>query len=433
MKKYNFNPYQQLTRFGDFFELTPLHLRHVVPGTNYGMEMSARFESDIWAKPLRNMADVQILSFYVPYRLLSEDFANAISDPDFTYTVPFELEANTAAREWLFEPVGEPKRTAWASLAYQMIWNKFFRDQPQSELTHTDTAGEITGTVSAPQSCAYKPDQEILRALDDPQHYDATIDTSGASTTPSAIRAAFADEQWHRIRSMYGEKYSDYLRALDVKTNWSVNDEPELLGVSQHHLKITEIENTNLATFPLTAPMGYKQGFYDHVCKHKFGGKFFPEHGLVMTLALPRMRLPLTIGQGITPNDWINIEDYWSPQHDQEILETIPTSQSSLFLGATSDVQTFKYDYYRSGQDFIDTRLDTAIDSNTAFRALDLAALSDAWKYRLVDRSDVQNYQTLLWPKAGTPALGWQYQMTSKVQESIKTPVRPPQSSKIVR
>ena len=152
-----------------------------------------------------------------------------------------------------------------------------------------------------------------------------------------------------------------------------------------------------------------------------------------MTLALPRMRLPLTIGQGITPNDWINIEDYWSPQHDQEILETIPTSQSSVFLGATSDVQTFKYDYYRSGQDFIDTRLDTAIDSNTAFRALDLAALSDAWKYRLVDRSDVQNYQTLLWPKAGTPALGWQYQMTSKVQESIKTPVRPPQSSKIVR
>lgn len=217
-----------------------------------------------------------------------------------------------------------------------------------------------------------------------------------------------------------------------MSTNWAVQDEPELLAVSNHGLKIHEISNTNLGTFP-SNPMGYKQGYYDQVLKHSYKGKFFPEHGLVMTVVLPRMRLPLTIGQGVTPNDWINIEDYWSPQHDQEVLETIPTTQSSLFLGSSVDVNTFKYDYYRSGQDFIDTRLDIAIDSNTAFRALDFAALSDPWKYRLVDRSDIQNYQTVLWAKAGTPTIGWQYQATTKVSESIKTPVRPPQSSKVVR
>ena len=131
-----------------------------------------------------------------------------------------------------------------------------------------------------------------------------------------SLRAAVAKDNFNKARKYYGERYVDFLAAMGVRTGWQIHDEPELVKKSSQTLlqSVTKTTNDDSA---VSAYVGELKGNFATKHKHALRRKFFPEHGLVMTLAA--WKVEKLIADSQPPwNNHITQQDYWSPEYDAE-------------------------------------------------------------------------------------------------------------------
>lgn len=152
-KKYSLSHYKLLTM--DMGNLIPVSWYETLPGDTIQQSSSALIRVSPLLSPVMHPVMVRIHHFYVPYRLLWEDFEDFITGgPDGT-SVPVRPYKNATVTEGsLHDYLGIPPGTTgiqWSCLphrAYQLIWNEFYRDQDLASEAGFDTSSGYDGTTS---------------------------------------------------------------------------------------------------------------------------------------------------------------------------------------------------------------------------------------------------------------------------------------------
>lgn len=174
--KFNLSHYKLLSC--DQGDLVPIGLTEVLPGDTFDHSASALIRTSPLATPVMHPVRARIHHFFVPHRLVWEDWEKFITGgPDGLDASVFPTITTTAGTgysvgslgDFLGVPPGVPSLevSALPFRAYALIFNEFFRDQDLvNPLTIDLTSGPDTTTNIALQKAAWERDRFTLARLE---------------------------------------------------------------------------------------------------------------------------------------------------------------------------------------------------------------------------------------------------------------------------
>ena len=151
----------------DMGELIPCGLLEVLPGDTIQMATSALVRASALLSPVMHPVHVRVHHWYVPLRLIWEDFEEFITggpdgmDATVFPTISWPSVLVGTLPDYLGMPLSASAITASALpfRAYNLIWNEWYRDQDlQSPLGIDFGSGNDTGTVGTLQNVAWEKD-----------------------------------------------------------------------------------------------------------------------------------------------------------------------------------------------------------------------------------------------------------------------------------
>jgi len=337
----------QKTTFTVISRLTPLGYMHVVPGETVSGNVSFRNMS---APTVRNMLTrtyADYYAFYCPYRLIDASW------PDFISGVTDVHPAGVAGRFTTnFEPrvtkstlgVGNPadENTPWKRGCYNLVYRDYF----------AKNKSEITDVLQLTTHAVFQRPSTFEVA--EPVKPDAgtTVDTSGATLAVDDIRKAFAEDQFAKMRQFYGQRYTDYLLAMGVKTPWTLLDEPESIGQLHTDLPYRMINNTSPddPAGPDIQNLGFNAGYFSGRGTLRMKRTFIPEHGIIGWYGCVRVD-PLVPESPTSPEDSFSTrEEYFSPEFESEKIQKYSNQLlESDNVNFELDLERPKYDQHRKG------------------------------------------------------------------------------------
>jgi len=413
----------------DMGKLYPIFCEEMVPGDFFqlGNESIIRFQPLV--APFLHEVNVYIHVFFVPYRVLWDEWEDFISwpegDPDPPVLPDWAPTINTTGSLWdyLGFPVGVDPDGAYPldfpRIAYNMIWNEYYRDQNLQEEIEFDNevilnrnwekdyftsslpfqtkgtapalpiAGSATALWPAPvfasvgnmsyNTLAGVPSDAGTRAVLN----NNTIDLSTASTFDiSDLRLAFQVQKWMERNARAGTRYTEFLKAhFGVSPRDERLQRPEYVGGSKNPVIVSEVLQTS--STDVTSPQGNLAGHGIGVNNAYLGKYHAQEFGLIMGLmsVMPRPAYQ----QGIN-RQWLRKTkfDFYFPEFanlseqgviQAEIFATdVPAENNTLFgYQGRYDEMRYKpnmvvaqmrdvYDYWHLGRIF-----DTAPALNSDF------------------------------------------------------------------
>lgn len=170
MKRNKFNLSYTKLLTCDMGELVPIGLTEVLPGDTVQQTTSALIRCAPLLAPVMHPVRVALHHWYVPHRLIWEDFEDFITGgPDGLNASVFPTitigGGSGAAIGSLADYLGVPtginniECSALPFRAYASIWNEFYRDQDlQTELVIDETSGPDTTTSVALQNADWEKD-----------------------------------------------------------------------------------------------------------------------------------------------------------------------------------------------------------------------------------------------------------------------------------
>lgn len=149
--KHDLSHYKQFTC--NQGELVPIAVQEVLPGDSFQMSTNALVRLSPLVAPVMHPVHATIQHFFVPYRLVMDDWESFITggetgaDATTFPTINITPSAGTLA-DYFGLPLGTAiDVNALPFRAYSLIWNEFFRDQDlQTALTIDTTDGADTTT-----------------------------------------------------------------------------------------------------------------------------------------------------------------------------------------------------------------------------------------------------------------------------------------------
>lgn len=278
MRRFNYGQNFQAINSSNFTWLTPLGTVEVAPGET----MRGKFTTEVWSdttnRPIMNRMYYDTFAFYIPYRLLWDRWVDFITEREEGLIEP----GTTGTSRFFFEsPVTTPDGCrAWNRRAYNLIFNKYFKAPFQPEV---DQDNDIA------LRCPVRPTTFHEANSPDAQE-SVAVQVVDGSFTVDEFRIAAAQDRFDRARAYYGDKYVDYLMTLGVKTNWAINDEPELIGKAARDFVY---HNTNATLTEQGDPtpdqfLGDSAGYFKTRVGCKIRNTFCPEHGLIFMVGVAR-------------------------------------------------------------------------------------------------------------------------------------------------
>lgn len=170
MKRSKFNLSYTKLLTCDMGELTPIGLTEVLPGDTVQQSTSALIRCSPLLAPIMHPVRVQIHHWYVPHRLIWEDWEDFITggsdglDASVFPTIAMPGGGGAAIgslADYLGVPTGVNSLavSALPFRAYAKIWNEFYRDQDlQTELVIDETSGADTTTNTSLQNADWEKD-----------------------------------------------------------------------------------------------------------------------------------------------------------------------------------------------------------------------------------------------------------------------------------
>ena len=203
--KNTFNINNQMVNFGSMPQLIPCSYTEVAPGESIQGSVEVNVHSAPTIRNIQTAAYLDGFSFYVPFRLLWEGFPDWLvkGDGNFPYVtdlMPKNYEGHFTIPSGGTGTPGD-QNTVWRRRCYNLVYNSFFA-KDENEVTDLDD-----NTV---RNCYQRPSTFEV-ASQAVNLSDSTVDTSGASVTVDAIRQAFSNDAFSKMRQFYGERYVDYL------------------------------------------------------------------------------------------------------------------------------------------------------------------------------------------------------------------------------
>lgn len=208
-------------------------------------------------------------------------------------------------------------------------------------------------------------------------------DTSDAAGLIRELRLAAALQRYEEARSLYGSRYTEYLRYLGVRSSDARLQRPEYLGGGMQPVQISEVLSTaETEVDSEVTPVGDLRG-------HGIGGvrsnrfrRFFEEHGYVMTCI---SILPESIYTNGTPRQYMRRtkEDFW--QKELQFIGQQEVYKGEVFTqGTSADRETWgyvpRYEEYRGGRSKVSGMFRDEFDFWTMARKFDsYPALNDTF------------------------------------------------------
>lgn len=408
MKRNKFNLSHHKMFTCNMGELIPSTWFEVLPGDSIQQASSALVRTTPLLKPMFSQVDIRIHHFYVPNRLIWEDWEDFITGgPDGEDASVHPTISSTAGVGGLSDYLGAPTglamvRSALPSRAYSLIWNEYYRDQDlQPELAISLGSGpdatsyllqnvawekdyftsarpwpqkgpEVTiplaGTAdivaTGPLKTLLGSQSHFLQSVNAATSiqinpaatttgshvYDSGLEVDLSSSTVvgiNALREAFALQRYAEARARYGSRYTEYLAYLGIRSSDARLQRPEYLGGGRQRLQISEVLQTGVDS--ADDGVGNLAGHGIGIGRTKRYRRYFEEHGIVMSLFSVKPRTVYYQGLWRKFNRETK-EDYWQKELEhigqQEILKKEVKATATSTDDETWGYQD-RYDEYR--------------------------------------------------------------------------------------
>lgn len=451
MKKSNkFNLSHEVKYSCNMGELIPCGLTEVLPGDSWQHRTSALIRVSPLVSPVMHPVHVSIKHFFVPYRLIWDNFEKFITGgPDGNDATVHPYIDAPSEGGWtvgslmdylgVTPGVNSLRSNALFARAYSLIWNDWYRDeQLQTELVISKGDGADTTTNTSLQNVCWEKDY-FTSSRPEPQLGDpVTLSLAGsapvkgigarngisadttdqsvwenngdgtasnvtygqtwtpegneffldATTTgapginnPPNIRAELSDVSAFTIDDLrqasalqifkernnrYGDRYVEFLmHEFGVRSPDARQQRPELLGQGTQVIQFSEVLSTaNTEVDSVETPVGAMKGHGIAAMSSNKYGKFFTEHGVVISLMHCRPKTVYMQGMFRMHNRTTRF-DYFQPtlQHiGQQAILNKEVDATHATPNGTFGWQD-KYDEYRRSESRVAAEFRTVYDS----------------------------------------------------------------------
>lgn len=388
----------EVTFTGNMGMIYPCMCLEANPGDTIRHQQAAIVRFEPMLAPVMHKFNVQLHTWYAPYRNLWDGWEDLITGKvsETVNPIPTVKHADNAGGvSDLLDHLGvtpaapDLEVVAFPVRAYNQIINEFYIDQqiqqpqPEDSLKLRRAAWEkdyfsvarLTAqqgdAVSIPFDVATAP---VRTQNPTPQTYNSiTSDAnqelfvSGSATAGNEMEVDLSQatggillEDWRRSmalqrikehRNKYGERYTDYLRFLGLKPKDSRLDRPEFLGGGKQVVAISEVLSTTDST---EAPIGTLKGHGIQGIQTRPYRRFIPEHGVIISFFIIR---PKAVYQQAVQRMFLRKTLYDYYQKEMEILGDQPVTKQEIFAPHPNATDVFgyvpRYDEYRRGFSYV--------------------------------------------------------------------------------
>lgn len=279
MRRYKLNKRPRSYNTGNTYRLIPTLVEQVVPGQTLDLAGTVKIESGNFTKNLMTGALMHHYLFYVPYRLLWNEWIEFITqDDDASYTTP----VTTTNWPLLFDHDMSGGRWSLNRRAFKLIYNEFFGSE---EFGSNAFYSNIETDTDVTEKRLRTTEQFLGSAVMDTAFTSPTYD---ATTVPiDLLQFARSMAQARQLRSaqMSGDKYVDSMKRLGVDLDWRVQQAPEFLGSVIKEVWPVKSRNTSDTA---SANQGEAVAHYESTLEINVRGKRFAEHGILIGVAAMR-------------------------------------------------------------------------------------------------------------------------------------------------
>ena len=314
------------------YKLTPIYRQQVVPGTTVDIDAMMNMKSTALTKLITTPALVSMWFFYVPHRLVWDDWTSFISKKD---GAPAALTTGTLAPVYFDNAdAGGFSISPLYRRAVKLVYNEYFANEVSGRFDITVDTDISTGKLSNPEQFAHR----LMRDGDvvDPEF------TVVANQIPlNEFYRAQMNARSQQRSQMTGDKYVDTLARMGVDASWMITDRPEFLG-TKSKLCAPQLHASTEAT-----TLGEEVSRFDCSLAVQIKNKHFAEHGYIVGVAGFRPLVMFT-NRGASDMRNIGIDDFYSADNTQtkdNVLDRI-----NWFNATPDNAYTNRFGYALNGQ-----------------------------------------------------------------------------------
>lgn len=187
--KHNLSHYRLATL--DMGRLLPVAALEVLPGDSFRHSVSALMRVATLTAPLMHPVNVRVHTFFVPNRLIWDDWEDFITGQVDT-TVPTVTTSSAGPGYELTSALGIPEVdnlefNALPLRAYNFIWNEYFRDQ--------NLQSEVDLDQRWPLSCCWEKDYFTTARTQPQDGAEVSVELGGA----------FSDQEYLGVENLWGK------------------------------------------------------------------------------------------------------------------------------------------------------------------------------------------------------------------------------------
>lgn len=336
MQRYNLNLKGGTYTEGEVYTLNPIFRQQVVPGQTVNIDFEASLKTAAFTKSVTTPCIMSVWFFYVPHRLVWDEWTDFISKAENPPTFP-----TTGGGGVFFDHVnGSTQVSALYRRAYKTVYNEYFGSEnigSSHNAWYDDTTADTVETLYRTRN----PEQFASKIQLEGTVVDPEFSVSGSTIPLNDFYRQMMNARSTQRSQMTGDKYVDTLARMGVDATWMIAERPEFLGTKTMMVAPQLTVNTS------NTDTGQEVARFNAMLKCSIKSKHFAEHGYIVGVASCRpIVMGLTRGSADvvpTGGDWLN--SFYSADN----LETKDTvvAEANGFTG--DDAWSQRFGYLRNG------------------------------------------------------------------------------------
>lgn len=329
--------------------IVPFLCQEVVPGDTWNVRSPVFIRTAPLARPTFSVWTLHLHAFFVPHRIVWDEWEDFITDsestatpPTITASRPTEAGPRNQYLPSYFGVGNAPSVLALPFRAYNLVYNEFFRDQ---DLRPERSMDNVTAAIANYQHDYFSNLRNEIQ-----QGAEATAPVVNSAVAMTAIRDAMHLQKVKERRSQFGSRYHDYLAAMGVSARDARLDRPEHVGSHRQVIGISEVLSTADTT---GADVGDYKGHGVAGAHFRIRRRFFAEHGTLLGLAYvrPRNTLRRRVDRMFLSSEW----DDWFQQELATDTQVGVVAREVSDLASSTDIYgyTARDEWLRTGRDTV--------------------------------------------------------------------------------